>query len=53
MSEVANSPWQILDKIYTLFTANPLAFLAVFIVWIGVILVFQRVLHVHISRGLF
>jgi uncharacterized membrane protein YhaH (DUF805 family) len=48
MSE-ANSPWQILDKIYTLFTANPLSFLAVLVVWIMVTLVFQRGLHVHIS----
>jgi hypothetical protein len=49
MSETASSPWQILDKIYTLFTANPISFLAVFVVWVGVILIFQRGLHVHIS----
>jgi hypothetical protein len=49
MSETVNSPWQILDKVYTLFTTYPVSFLAVFVVWIGVIYVFQRGLHVHIS----
>ena len=49
MSQPADSPWQILDKIYTLFTANPISFFAVLVVWVVVILIFQRGLHVHIS----
>jgi len=41
--------WQILDGIYRLFTNYPQAFLAIPLVWIVMILVFQRLLHVHIS----
>ena len=43
MSELATSPWEIIDRIYGLFTTYPASFLAVVVVG------FQRGLHVHIS----
>ena len=38
-----------LDKLYEFLTKYPQSFIAIPIVWITMILIFQRLLHVHIS----
>ena len=49
MSESATSPWELLDRIYNLFIAYPFSFFAIFIVWLLVIVAFQKIGHVHVS----
>ena len=49
MFELAVMQWTVLEDIYYLFSAYPVTFLLLAIVWIGLIYFFKKVLHVYVS----
>jgi hypothetical protein len=46
---MSSTPWELIDKVYTLFTTMPYSFFAIPIVWGLMILVFKKGLNVHVS----
>jgi uncharacterized membrane protein YhaH (DUF805 family) len=49
MEWLAAAQWEIIDRLYNLLTQYPQTLLVIPVVWIVMILVFQRLLHVHVS----